>query len=261
MKRPSILALSGLHKTPRRHRPHSLPEMGPRFLESDFFSLGLLRSCCFVRLLDVSHCLMGEICMHLLEKKSFIVGGRAFGGSALASSGRGAMARLALLVIWVWGAAVAVVLDFDSAPSSGTAAFDAAAGVTTDDGPGAFSILAGSSAGGKLPSWKLPIKHCDDAAQSQCRLRSGRFVGESWSEKKSRSVDNGKGIAVIGSSRLFYAQGGEEGLTPKQWRDVEYEKLFLVDKSLSFTIDLSDVPCGCNAAVCMPPTPATQNCA
>ena len=33
------------------------------------------------------------------------------------------------------------------------------------------------------------------------------------------------------------------------WDAVEYEKLFLLDRSLSFTIDLSSVGCGCNAAV------------
>ena len=73
----------------------------------------------------------------------------------------------------------------------------------------------------------------------------GAFVGESWSSTKSRAVDAGRGIAVIGSSRMFFAKPGPG----KSWFDVKYEKLFLLGRALSFTIDLSAVVCGCNAAV------------
>ena len=132
------------------------------------------------------------------------------------------------------------LLDFDTPPPAQEETEDTAA----------FNVIADHRAGGKLPSWKVPIRICDDAACRTSNEMSGYFVGESWSDPKTRVIDRGKGIAVTGSSRMFYGRNKHSGSTgPKQWMDVEYEHLHLIGKSLSFTIDLSGVRCGCNAAV------------
>jgi hypothetical protein len=123
-----------------------------------------------------------------------------------------------------------------------------------------FSLIGGGKAGGKLPSWSVPIRYCERSDGTICESRQGLFVGESWSEKTTRVVDANRGLAVIGSSRMFYALSGARGIAPKQWMDVKYDKLDLLDKSLSFTIDLSEVPCGSNAAVCMPKSPHAERC-
>ena len=59
---------------------------------------------------------------------------------------------------------------------------------------------------------------------------------------------------IIGSSRAFFAKLplGQR----HSWDGVRYEKLFLLGRSLSFTIDLSAVGCGCNAAVYLVALPA-----
>ncbi|KOO25747.1 glycosyl hydrolase family7 [Chrysochromulina tobinii] len=50
---------------------------------------------------------------------------------------------------------------------------------------------------------------------------------------------------------MFYSSlvPSPEQAAKMQWSDVAYEKLAPLDKSLSFTIDMSAVPCGCNAAL------------
>ena len=133
----------------------------------------------------------------------------------------------------LWPFAAATVLDFDDGSK-----FEA------------FNVVAGSKAGGRLPSWRVPMRHCDDAACRTYKEVDGFFVGEPWSETKAtRVIDRGKGLAVAGSSRLYLAAPLPGGLAPAQWMDVQYQHFHLVGKSLSFTIDLSNVACGCNAAL------------
>lgn len=133
--------------------------------------------------------------------------------------------------------AAAAVLDFDSRPD------DAPRGAAA---PGAFSLIADKEAGGHLPSWPTALSMCGHDTLGRCAARlPGAFVGETWSSTKSRAIDAGRGIAVIGSSRMFFSQPN----VGKNWYDVKYEKLFLLGKSLSFDLDLSGVGCGCNAAV------------
>ena len=141
------------------------------------------------------------------------------------------------------------VLDFDAAKKPSTRATGpgaAAAGAAE-----AFALVADREAGGHLASWPVHLAMCGHVGSrggstGQCPGRMpGAFVGETWSYPKSRAVDGGRGIAVLGSSRMFFAKPG----AGKQWYDVKYEKLFLLGRALSFTIDLSAVGCGCNAAV------------
>merc|ERR1719453_195161 len=40
-----------------------------------------------------------------------------------------------------------------------------------------------------------------------------------------------------------------DNIDEMSWSDVQYKKLDLLGKTLSFGVDLSNVPCGCNAAV------------
>jgi len=106
--------------------------------------------------------------------------------------------------------------------------------------------------GQRLPSWPMPVGHCFDAERKNCKSSSGSWVGESWTEsKKTRAIDEQRGLAIQGSTRMFYTPlvGVSSKAGKLQWQDVRYEKFDLLGKSLSFTIDLSEVPCGCNAAV------------
>ena len=123
------------------------------------------------------------------------------------------------------------VIDFDAPPVADTT--DAATAADS-----AFNLVADSSAGGKLPSWAMPMQHCLVPGERTCSGRPGAWVGESWSDKKTRTIDGQRGIAIAGSSRMFYAKPPKkvDKKQATQWMDVEYEKLQLLGKSLSFTI-------------------------
>ena len=150
------------------------------------------------------------------------------------------------------------VLDFgaggkieDDAPNVGAAGAGGA-----QPAAGAFSLIADRQAGGHLPSWPVHLSMCGHDTQGRCAARlPGFFVGEAWSSQKSRSIDNGRGLAMIGTSRVYFAKPGVN----KQWYDVKYEKLFLMGRSLSFDLDLSAVGCGCNAAVRAQPRPLHES--
>lgn len=136
------------------------------------------------------------------------------------------------------------VLDFGSPKPSSTHA--AGPGAAAAGAAEAFALVADREAGGHLTSWPMHLSMCGHvkSGNGQCAGRMpGAFVGETWSSTKSRAVDGGRGVAVIGSSRMFFAKPG----AGKQWYDVKYEKLFLLGRALSFTVDLSSVGCGCNA--------------
>lgn len=80
----------------------------------------------------------------------------------------------------------------------------------------------------------------------------GGFVAESFGTNKVEVVgdrdEHGvlKGFAVQGNNRLFAVR---DYVWAHKWSDVNYRKLDLLGKALSFTVDLSEVPCGCNAAI------------
>ena len=125
------------------------------------------------------------------------------------------------------------LLDFDAPPG---------------EQPKAGSDEAPRVASSRLPSWPLDIRVCAHERGGSCACKlPGTLVGESWSSKRVRAFDRGRGAAIIGGSRAFYSKAVLG--THNSWDAVQYEKLFLLGRSLSFTVDLSEVGCGCNAAV------------
>ena len=78
----------------------------------------------------------------------------------------------------------------------------------------------------------------------------GDAVVEEWSTVPLQSVDDGLGLTVRGLSRAYLARPSILAAGAlRSWREVSFRKLRLLDESLSFTADLSQVGCGCNAAV------------
>ena len=77
----------------------------------------------------------------------------------------------------------------------------------------------------------------------------GVLVAEDWSAHPIALTDAGRTFTLAGSSRAFLARDEEFApSTMRSWQEVSYRKLRLLDKKLEFTIDLSNVGCGCNAA-------------
>ena len=80
----------------------------------------------------------------------------------------------------------------------------------------------------------------------------GVLVAEEWGTNSIYSLEDHRSISVSGNNRLFLAAPDAAGAADfgmRTWADVTFRKLRLLDKELSFTIDLSHVNCGCNAAV------------
>ena len=78
----------------------------------------------------------------------------------------------------------------------------------------------------------------------------GSLVAEDWSAQP-RLSDGGRAFTLAGSSRAFLARD-DEGLAVSEvrsWQEISYRKLHLLDQQLSFNLDLSNVGCGCNAAL------------
>lgn len=71
------------------------------------------------------------------------------------------------------------------------------------------------------------------------------WAGE-YSRKHRPSVTNGA-LRVQGDSRLYLVNDYMQS----QWEDHKYKRLDLAQDPLSFTLDLSNVPCGCLACVYM----------
>ena len=73
---------------------------------------------------------------------------------------------------------------------------------------------------------------------------SGGFVAEKWGT--NRVDTNGQGeITVQGNNRLY----ATTDIDMRDWHEVKYRRFPLVNRELEFTIDLSKVGCGCNAAI------------
>ena len=78
----------------------------------------------------------------------------------------------------------------------------------------------------------------------------GVLVSEEWSAETPRASNSGRSVELRGTSRAFLAQAPLEPPTgPIKWTDVSFRKLHLLNKVLSFEVDVSQVRCGCNAAV------------
>ena len=78
----------------------------------------------------------------------------------------------------------------------------------------------------------------------------GDLVAEEWSAVPSESSNDGRGVVIRGLNRAFLVRPADAFTAAlRSWREVSFRKLHLLNKRLSFTIDLSSVGCGCNAAV------------
>ena len=87
-----------------------------------------------------------------------------------------------------------------------------------------------------LRSWQVAIN--GDA--------NGGFVGESWGTQNIEVLDEQDGITMQGANRVYVI---EDWVWSHTWREVRYKRLRLLNKAVSFTVDLSGVNCGCNAAI------------
>jgi hypothetical protein len=80
----------------------------------------------------------------------------------------------------------------------------------------------------------------------------GELVAEEWSAVAPESKEGGRGVTVRGLSRMYLTRKADasQKMAMRSWSEVSFNKLSLLDQQLSFTLDLSAISCGCNAAVC-----------
>lgn len=80
--------------------------------------------------------------------------------------------------------------------------------------------------------------------------RDSGMVLERWSRRWP--VEDGSGITLRGSQRAYLARfpstAGMVEPGELAWKEITYDKLRLLGKTLYWSIDVSRVPCGCNAA-------------
>ena len=71
------------------------------------------------------------------------------------------------------------------------------------------------------------------------------FVAENYGGKSSYNKADNE-VHVTGNNKLYLV---EDFFNLMDWPLVSYQKLHLLGKVLSFTVDLSSIGCNCNAAV------------
>lgn len=106
------------------------------------------------------------------------------------------------------------------------------------------TIISASTANSEqnLKSWQLSI---DGSTR-------GGLVAEAWGTSNVEYLDERdssgvfEGVRVKGSNRLFAIS---DFVWAHHWHDVSYKHFSLLNRGLTFTLDLSAVGCGCNAAV------------
>ena len=82
----------------------------------------------------------------------------------------------------------------------------------------------------------------------------GGLLAEAWGTSRVDYLEERDasgvfvGVKVRGNNRLFSVSGY---VWAHKWDDVAYKHWRLLNRALTFTVDLSGVGCGCNAAVCM----------
>jgi hypothetical protein len=110
-----------------------------------------------------------------------------------------------------------------------------------------------------VPTWTPPQeRHAPDLKMVGLRgtrgedngVQLGAMVQEEWAEGTVRTTDGGRGLLVRGNSRSFLVRADSSmHAGPVLWTDLSFEKLKLLGQQLAFTIDMSQVGCGCDAAV------------
>ena len=93
---------------------------------------------------------------------------------------------------------------------------------------------------------------------------AGGFAAEFWGNLAGiQTTDADRKLTVQGNNRL-YAVTSIPSRPKAEWVDFTYRKLDLLNRDLSFDVDISGVGCGCNAAVylvAMPNQPDATNAA
>lgn len=108
----------------------------------------------------------------------------------------------------------------------------------------------------------LLLALCASAATGEALLKSwqlsvdgdtrGGLVAESWGTSRVDYLEERDasgtfvGVKVRGNNRLFSVN---DYVWAHKWRDVSYKHWKLLNRALTFTLDLSGVGCGCNAAI------------
>ena len=77
----------------------------------------------------------------------------------------------------------------------------------------------------------------------------GQVVAEEWSANDIEPFDDMHGIHITGAGRAFLGSQYLDSSPAASWAHIKYRRLLLLDRSLSFTVDLSHVPCGCVASI------------
>jgi hypothetical protein len=75
----------------------------------------------------------------------------------------------------------------------------------------------------------------------------GGFVAEPWGKHVQVAAASSEAIQVQNNNRLFAVRTlGSVGGNKDDWSTVEYRHFELLNREISFDVDLSGVPCGCN---------------
>ncbi len=108
-----------------------------------------------------------------------------------------------------------------------------------------------SAASNMLKSWPLML---NSGPRTDFWNEPG-FTAEKWGTndvQTTEGADKDRAITVRGNNRLYAI----EDINVRDWPEVRYHKFPVLDKQLSFSVDLSGVNCGCNAAVYLVAMPA-----
>lgn len=104
-----------------------------------------------------------------------------------------------------------------------------------------------------IKSWPLPL---NSGPRNDFYNEPG-FAGEKWGTNAVQTAEDPwqegrRAITVTGNNRLYAV----EDINVRDWPEVRYHKFPVLDKEISFTVDLSQVNCGCNAAIYFVAMPA-----
>ena len=93
---------------------------------------------------------------------------------------------------------------------------------------------------------KVPLHGVENGAENEVL---GLMVAEEWAAAPVVSLEQKSKIMLMGSSRAFLGSSSMSSYPAARWERIKYRKLHLLGHALKFSVDLSRVGCGCNAAV------------